>query len=163
MVGMMGLQANPRAYFLVGVLLLILLLAAGGMAFFLVSQDVLQAEQAGPTPCNTPDPSSPLVPCGPACLPPGGQTPDISPLGDRPPGIPAGPPDVAGRIASITAETLELETPNGPRQVSLTPETRFTSENGTPLVWQDLRPGDHAGVFGLVEGAAILIVRLPPP
>lgn len=84
---------------------------------------------------------------------------------------PGGGPQVVGRIRSLAPQTVELATPNGPRQVEIRADTRFEDENGAEISFSDLRRGDLIEVFGdLVAGGgprlqASRIVRIPeqPP
>jgi hypothetical protein len=90
-------------------------------------------------------------------------------------GAPVGPggepPVVTGRIRVISPQGLELATPDGPRFVQITAETRFEVPDGEDLGLQDLARGDVVAVFGeLMPGdgprlQATRIVRLPaaPP
>ena len=88
--------------------------------------------------------------------------------GGQPGGLPPGRPDVNGRIRQIAAQGLELATPDGPRLVLLSGETRYQDEGGNSLEFGDLKRGDIVAVFGrFVQGdggqlQAEFVVRLPP-
>jgi hypothetical protein len=94
---------------------------------------------------NLPLPGTPSQPAGQAA--PGGPSQPANQPPPLPAGLPPRPPDLIGRIQSITAELLTLDTPDGAHPVMLAADTRFLTENGTALFWQDLRPGDVVGVF----------------
>jgi len=88
--------------------------------------------------------------------------------GGAPPGGVGRQPDVTGRIRGLTLQSLELTTPDGPRHVELTSDTRCEDEQGTTIALEELRPGDIVAVFAdPVAGdglqlRATRIVRLPP-
>jgi hypothetical protein len=113
--------------------------------------------------------------------PPGGKAPadgnlpqggPVQAVTVRPPlapaGLPAGRPDLTGRILRIRPQSIEVTTPNGPRTVVLSPETRFLDEDGRTITLKDLRNGDVIAVFGRFtagdggELQADIVVRLPP-
>jgi hypothetical protein len=86
------------------------------------------------------------------------------------PALPAGAggqPNVTGRIRRLSPQSLELATPNGPRHIELTSDTRYEDEQGTTIALEDLRPGQVVAVFAdVIAGDGLLllatrIVRLP--
>jgi hypothetical protein len=85
-----------------------------------------------------------------------------------PAGLPAGRPDLTGRILRIRPQSIEVATPNGPRIVNLSPETRFLDEDGRTISLKDLKNGDTIAIFGRFtagdggELQADIVVRLQP-
>lgn len=77
-----------------------------------------------------------------------------------PPGAPSWPPDVIGRLVSITATELVLDTPNGQISIPLSSSTEFLNQDGGPAVMGDFQPGDVVAVFG--RPTATSIMELPP-
>jgi hypothetical protein len=67
-------------------------------------------------------------------------------------GAPAGPggepPALTGRIRTIAPQGLELATPDGPRFVELTTDTRIEDPDGQELSLRDLSRGEIVAVFG---------------
>ena len=84
-----------------------------------------------------------------------------------PAGLPAGRPDLTGRILRIHPQSIEVATPNGPRIVILSAETRFLNENSQTIGLKDLQKGDVIAVFGRFtagdggELQAEIVIRLP--
>ncbi len=87
---------------------------------------------------------------------PGGINPD-----GGPPGAPSWPPDLIGRLASLTATELTLDTPKGQVTVVLVSSTAYLGEMGIPITSSDLNQGDMIAVFG--KPTATTLMRLPPP
>ena len=79
---------------------------------------------------------------------------------DGPAGAPSWPPDVMGRLVSITATELVLDTPNGQVTVTLTSSTQYLDQEGTVAVIADFQVGDVVAVFG--QPTATSIMKLPP-
>jgi len=77
-----------------------------------------------------------------------------------PPGAPSWPPDVMGRLVSITATQLVLDTPNGQATVALDSSTQFLNQDGGLSVIADFQIGDVVAVFG--KDTATSIMELPP-
>lgn len=77
-----------------------------------------------------------------------------------PPGAPSWPPDVMGRLVSITATQLILDTPNGQVTVALDASTQFLNQEGGSAVMDDFQVGDVVAVFG--KPTATTIMELPP-
>lgn len=103
---------------------------------------------------------------GPAAQPGGPGAPQLGPLlfGQ---GLPPGPPQVIGRIQQISEASLEVLTPDGPRLISISDQTKVQNETGQSLTLNDLQPGDAVAVFGqFSQGGgqlqAEILVRLPP-
>ncbi len=113
----------------------------------------------------------PLPPAG--NLPPGGASqPGVGqpPLDDRQPpsGLPPGPPQVRGRIRSITGTTIELATPDGLRRITTTDLTRYLDAQGAAIDRGALGPGDIVGIYGRLVQAdggaqfmAEFVLKLP--
>lgn len=83
----------------------------------------------------------------------------LNPAGG-PPGAPSWPPDVMGRLVSISATQLVLDTPNGQVTVTLDSSTQFLNQDGGSAVIADFQTGDVVAVFG--QGTAASIMELPP-
>jgi len=77
-----------------------------------------------------------------------------------PPGAPSCPPDVMGRLVSITATQLVLDTPNGQVTVTLDSSTTFLNPQGGASIIADFQAGDVVAVFG--APIATSIMELPP-
>lgn len=109
-----------------------------------------QQPQGGPPPGNAPQ-SAPAA----------GQPSQngFNPAGG-PPGAPSWPPNVIGRLVSITSTELVLDTPNGQVTVTLTASTQYLNQAGGPAVMDDFQVGDVVAVFGMP--AATTIMELPP-
>jgi hypothetical protein len=72
-------------------------------------------------------------------------------------------------LQQIAPDLLIIETQQGPRQVTITEETRLRSrENNEGIDWKDLQPGDALAIFGEFsadggrELEALLVLKLPP-
>jgi hypothetical protein len=92
-----------------------------------------------------------------------GQAPQrgVGPVpGGGPPGAPFWPPDVLGRIISLTATAITLDTPQGQVTVKVSASTKVINELGNTLTTADLKTGDVIAVFG--RDAAMTLMRLPP-
>lgn len=83
----------------------------------------------------------------------------VNPAGG-PPGAPSWPPDVMGRLISLTATEITLDSPQGQVTVAVDSSTKFVDEAGKPLASTDLKTGDVIAVFG--KGTATTLMRLPP-
>jgi hypothetical protein len=83
----------------------------------------------------------------------------LNPAGG-PPNAPSWPPDVMGRLVSIAATQLVLDTPNGVVTVALNSSTLYLGPDGQPADVGSFQPGDVVAVFG--QGAATSIMELPP-
>ncbi len=103
-------------------------------------------------------------------LPEPGGAVGIAPA-DRPSGFPDRQPDLIGRLRSISAEAIELATPDGVRFILTDENTRFRDAQNQTLNASELQQGDILGVFGKFTGnggrqvQATLIIRIPerPP
>jgi hypothetical protein len=83
-----------------------------------------------------------------------------------PAGLPQGKPNLTGRILRIHPQSIEVASPDGPRVVLLSPQTRFLEQDGRTITLRDLANGDLIAVYGLTTGdggalQAEFIVRLP--
>ena len=82
--------------------------------------------------------------------------------------LPAGNPDVVGRIRALAPQNIQIATKDRPRWVEVDDSTRVHEANGQSLDLTDLRLGDVVAVFGDFspgDGSRLLathIVRLPP-
>lgn len=86
---------------------------------------------------------------------PGGVNPD-----NGPPGAPSWPPDALGRLVSLTATEITLDTPQGQVRVAINSSTTYINEVGNPIASSDLKPGDVIAAFG--KPTATTLMRLPP-
>ncbi len=90
--------------------------------------------------------------------PPGGTgpgQPSFGPLGDLPPGR----PDVIGRVRSVAGDSITLETPQGPRLVTVNDETEVKRAEGEEEVsLEDIKPGTPIAVFGQFNGVGKTLV-----
>jgi hypothetical protein len=80
---------------------------------------------------------------------------------DGPPGAPSWPPDLIGRVVSITATEIVLNTPNGDVTVPLSAETKYINEQGADISASDVQAGLVVGIFGRPTATVVMI--LPPP
>jgi hypothetical protein len=85
-----------------------------------------------------------------------------------PPGLDS-PPQLIGRILTISPDGLDLATQDGPRPILLTEDTILEDHEGNELTLADLAREDVVGVFGELSGGgagrtltATRIVVLPP-
>ncbi len=76
-----------------------------------------------------------------------------------PPNAPSWPPDTMGRIVTLTATAITLDTPQGQVTVTLNSSTKFINEAGKDMPSERLQPGDVVAVFG--KDVAVTIMRLP--
>ena len=120
----------------------------------------------GPSPGQPRQPGQP-PPGGQPGQPPGGTGPGqpfFGPPGDLPPGR----PDVIGRVRSVAGDSITLDTPQGPRLVTVNEETEVKqAEGGEEVSLEDIEPGMSIAVFGQFNGGgktlvAQVIVILPP-
>jgi hypothetical protein len=127
------------------------------------------AEPGGPPqgPAGGPSPGQPGQPPGGGSgqpppgsqpgQPPGGGSgqPSFSPPGDLPPGR----PDVIGRVRSMTGDNITLDTPQGPRLVTVNGETEVKRTEGEEEVGlEDIEPGTPVAVFGQFNGGGKILV-----
>jgi len=84
------------------------------------------------------------------------------------PGPPPGPPQIIGRLRAVREDLLVLNTPDGIREITFTPETRFIKHTGDTLSFEDLKMGEIYGVFGRLipdDGGSFqadILILLPP-
>ena len=98
--------------------------------------------------------------------PPGGGPgqPSFGPPGDLPPGR----PDVIGRVRSVAGDSITLDTPQGPRLVTISEETEVKRAEGEEEAsLEDIEPDTRIAVFGQFNGGgrtllAQVIIILPP-
>ena len=98
---------------------------------------------------------------GPQAGQPGPQGGQPNPGGIGPPGAPSWPPDALGRLVSLTATSITLDTPQGQVTLAVNASTRAIDEQGNSLATTDLKTGDVIAVFG--RDTATTLMRLPPP
>jgi hypothetical protein len=100
--------------------------------------------------------------------PPGGGSgqPPFGPLDDLPPGR----PDVIGRVRSVAGDSITLETPQGPRLVTVNDEIEVKQAEGEEEAsLEDIKPGTHIAVFGQFNGRGktlvvqVIVILSPPP
>lgn len=63
-------------------------------------------------------------------------------------------PDLIGRAISITADTITLSTPNGPRSISINEETVFLRQEGgtvKPASLEDIHAGNNLAIIGKLD------------
>lgn len=110
---------------------------------------------------NSPQPGPQAGQPGPQPGPQGGQPNPggVNPAGG-PPGAPYWPSDAMGRLVSLTATEITLDSPQGQVTVTIDSSTKFVDEAGNPLASTDLKTGDVIAVFG--KGTATTLMRLPP-
>jgi len=83
---------------------------------------------------------------------------DLNPQGG-PPNAPSWPPDTMGRLLSLTASAITLDTPQGQVTVALNSSTKFINEAGVEMPSSQLQIGNVVAVFG--KDIATTIMRLP--
>ena len=100
--------------------------------------------------------------------PPVGNSPQSGPQAGQPnpgvigpPGAPSWPPDALGRLVSLTATSITLDTPQGQVTLAVNASTLAIDEQGNSLATTDLKTGDVIAVFG--RDTATTLMRLPPP
>ena len=98
---------------------------------------------------------------GPQAGQPGPQGGQPNPGVIGPPGAPSWPPDALGRLVSLTATSVTLDTPQGQVTLAVNASTRTIDEQGNSLATTDLKTGDVIAVFG--RDTATTLMRLPPP
>ena len=98
---------------------------------------------------------------GPQAGQPGPQGGQPNPGVIGPPGAPSWPPDALGRLVSLTATSITLDTPQGQVTLAVNASTRTIDEQGNSLATTDLKTGDVIAVFG--RDTATTLMRLPPP
>jgi hypothetical protein len=101
---------------------------------------------------------------------PAGNSPQSGPLAGQPnpgglnpqggpPNAPSWPPDTMGRLLSLTATEIVLDTPQGQVTVAVASSTTFINEAGMEMPSSELKPGDVVAIFG--KDVAATIMRLP--
>ncbi len=113
-----------------------------------------QNAQGQPPAGNPPQP-------GPQAGQPGPQGGQPNPGVIGPPGAPSWPPDALGRLVSLTATSITLDTPQGQVTVKVNASTLAIDEQGNSINTADLKTGDVIAVFG--KDPATTLMRLPPP
>lgn len=109
---------------------------------------------------NAPQQDGPLQPNSQQPGPLAGQ-PNPSGLNPQggPPNAPSWPPDTMGRLVSLTATEITLDTPQGLVTVALNSSTTFINEAGNEMPSSKLQTGDVVAVFG--KDVAVIVMRLP--
>jgi hypothetical protein len=77
---------------------------------------------------------------------------------------------VIGRVRSVAGDSLTLNTPQGPRLVTVNEETEVKGAEGEEKVsLEDIEPGTQIAVFGRFNGggkalvAQVIVILAPPP
>jgi hypothetical protein len=83
------------------------------------------------------------------------------PSGPGPAGAPSWPPDLIGRIASITDTSIVLDTPNGAVTVEINADTAYLDQQGAETTPDQLQVGLVVAIFGRPTATSVMI--LPPP
>ena len=126
-----------------------------------------QGPAGGPPPGQPGQPGQP-PPDGQPGQPPGGgpDQPSFGPPGDLPPGR----PNVIGRVRSVAGDSITLDTPQGPRLVTVNDETEVKRAEGEEEAsLEDIEPGTPIAVFGQFNGggktlvAQVIVILLPSP
>jgi len=91
----------------------------------------------------------------------GPQTGQRAQNGPGPSGAPSWPPDVIGRITSISPTEIVLNTPNGDVTVAVNADTVYLDEQGAAVSADSLQVGFVIAVFG--TPTATTVMHLPPP
>lgn len=112
---------------------------------------------AGNSPQSGPQAGQPGPLDGAQGKPQGGQP---NPGGTGPSGAPSWPPDALGRLVSLTATSITLDTPQGQVTVALNSSTVYLDEAGNAIASTDLKTGEVMAVFG--KDSATTLMRLPP-
>lgn len=79
----------------------------------------------------------------------------------EPPNAPSWPPDSLGRLLSLSAAEIVLDTPQGQVAIAINSSTKFINEAGVEISSFELKPGDVVAVFG--KETASTVMRLPAP
>jgi hypothetical protein len=149
-----------------GTILLLMLLAASFSLGVYVGEHGWTREglsYSGPNAGRQPGAANPP---GPGVNVPDGPQPSVTQPLQLPGGLPAGRPNLTGRILRIQPQSLQVASPSGPRTVRVTNETRILEQDGRAIAMQDLQKGDVVAIYGLAIGdggelQADFIVRLP--
>ena len=64
-----------------------------------------------------------------------------------------------GRVVSLTATEITLDSPRGIVTVTLKDGTKFLDEMGNPILASEIQPGNVTAVFG--RDAVMIVMRLP--
>ena len=148
------MQTKPILIGFASAILILVIAAASFSAGLYLGQrgyiaDLQRQPQTGNAPLNSQQPG-PL-----AGQPnPGGPNPQ-----GGPPNAPSWPPDALGRLLSLTAASITLDTPQGQVTVALNSSTKFIDETGAGIPSSQLQTGDIVAVFG--RDVAVTIMRLP--
>lgn len=76
-----------------------------------------------------------------------------------PPNAPSWPPDTMGRLVSLSATEVVLDTPQGLVTVAVASSTIYINEAGNEMLSSRLQTGDVVAVFG--KDVAATVMRLP--
>ena len=75
-----------------------------------------------------------------------------------------------GRVWSVAGDSITLDTPQGPRLVTVNEETEVKRAEGEgEASLKDIEPGTHIAVFGQFDGGdktlvtQVIVILLPPP
>jgi len=157
------MQSKPIFIGFAAAILILVVAAASFSAGLYLGQrgfvnDLQVQPQNGGLPAVNPPQSGPID--GAQGRPQAGQ-PNPSGLNPQggPPGAPSWPPDLMGRLVSLTATDITLDTPQGQMTVAVDSSTKFFDEAGNVIASADLKTGDVIAVFG--RDMAVTIMRLP--
>ena len=132
------------------ILILVIAAASFSAGLYLGQRGFVADLQSQPQTGNAPQQNGPL-----AGQPnPGG----LNPQGG-PPNAPSWPPETMGRLISLTATAITLDTPQGQVTVALNSSTKFINEAGMDMPSARLQIGDVVAVFG--RDVATTVMRLP--
>jgi len=150
------MQTKPILIGFAAALLVLIVAAASFSAGLYLGQRGYVADLQYQPPQNAQ--GQPPVGNSPQSGPQGGQP---NPGGIGPPGAPSWPPDALGRLVSLTATSITLDTPQGQVTLAVNASTLAIDEQGNSLATTDLKTGDVIAVFG--RDTATTLMRLPPP
>lgn len=168
-------MAAKRWQILVGLIIIIGMLVTGAFALGIyvgergwLERGIVEGIQMPGLPLGQQPGAPPAAQPGPQGWPGGqpGQTPGQFPGPQG--GQPQREPDLIGLLQQIAPDLLIIETQQGPRQVTITDETKLQTRDNEHIDWKDLQPGDALAIFGEFseDGAreleALLILKLPP-
>lgn len=158
------MQPKPIVIGFASAILILIVAAASFSAGLYLGQrgfvnDLQVRPQNGGLPAGNPPQSGPFD--GTQGMPQANQ-PDLGGLNPAggPPNAPSWPPDVMGRLVSLTASEIILDTPQGQVTVLLSPSVTYLNEAGNAINSSDFAEGDVVAVFG--KPTATTLMRLPP-
>lgn len=149
------MQTKPTFIgFAAAILILVIVAAAFSAGLYLGQRGYVADLQYQPQNSGLPAGNSPQTGPQAGQPAPGG----INPEGG-PPAAPYWPSDAMGRVVSLTATVITLDSPQGIVTVALKDGTKFIDEAGNPISASEIQPGNVAAVFG--RDAVMIVMRLP--